>query len=266
MTIFQTVVIHFDPENSARYPDGRHAKATLDVLIDSQKQVGDPLFGIDAIDEGGRPHYWRPAQGWKQAAPLGASAVTPDDVFSGRRVFCAEAEDGGMLGFGVIEGLTKVADAERVMCQFPTLSALTVRSALPAERLTLLPDDIELNVLSAEGETLASLDVTEIILSMSDEQILQLADGDPDKLPAELRDMLPVLPEGARIDLATSICDYLGTRPMRSLENGELVVPETIFRSALENTAQVRVQHAARRELLAQRDDAPSEAPPNTTP
>lgn len=262
MTIFATVVIHFDAENSASYPEGRHPKASLDALIERQVAAGDPIFGIDAVDDGGRPHFWRPAHGWKQSAPLGASAVTPDDVLSGRRIFCADGEDGGMLGFGVVEGMTQIADAERVMCQFPTLSAMTVRSALPAERLTLLPDTIEIDIVSPDGEAVSSIDVTDIIMGMSDERILEIADGAPEALPKELQDILPELAEGSRVEVTTSICDYLGTRPMRSLENGELIVPEAVFRSALENTAQCRVQHAARQELLAQLDETPTNTQP----
>jgi hypothetical protein len=262
MTIFETVVIHFDAENAASYPKGRHPKANLDAMIERQTAAGDPIFGIDAVDDGGRPHFWRPAQGWKQAAPLGASAVTPDDVFSGRRVFCAEGEDGGMLGFGVVEGVTQIDDAERIMCQFPTLSAMTVRSALPPERLTLLPDAIEIDILSAEGETVSRLDVTDVVLGMSDEKILEISDGSPDALPRELQEILPEIPQGCRVELTTSICDYLGTRPMRSLENGELIVPEAVFRSALENTAQCRIQHAARLELLAQHEDTSANTKP----
>lgn len=256
MDQFDSVVIHFDPDTSATYADGPYTRASLDMMIDVQGRAGEPLFGIDATDQDGRPHYWRPKEGWKQAAPMGATSASADEILTGRRVFCAGADDGGMLGFGVVEGTLEVDGGERAMCRFPALSELEVRSNVPVERLTLLPDNIELRILDADGAEVEMVDITDVIMEMTDERILEIQDGPVEALPQELADLVSAEAKAAghQADVVGSICDYLGSRPMRDLASGELSVPEATFRDVLENTTQCRIQHEARKELIAKQD------------
>jgi hypothetical protein len=256
MEKFDSVVVHFDADTSANYGDGPYNRASLDLMIDVQRRAGEPLFGIDAVDQDGRPHYWRPKEGWKQAAAASATSVSYDDIMAGRRVFCAQGDDGGMLGFGVVEGSLDQEGPERAVCQFPALSGLEVRSAIPVERLTLLPDTIELRVLNAGGDEIEMVDITDTVMGMPDERILEILDGPVEALPVELKELLSQEAQapGARADVVESICDYLGSRPMRDLASGELSVPEATFRDVLENTVQCRIQHEARKELLAKQD------------
>lgn len=211
------------------------------------KQLDEPILEVAGTEADGTNVVFSKETGWQRAIQDAKQERECSECsFQDRRVLCRDSEFAGFLGYGTVHTSHRASDtdSEMLTCVFPTLQGAELEVTIPAASAVLLADTIQADIHTAGGAS-QTIDVTDIILDLEDEDIRELRDGSPLPLPEPLREGLRA--EGIdpdndalRVDLVEAICDYFGGHP-EALPSGGSKVPESIFTEALENTTQCRL-------------------------
>lgn len=222
------------------------SKSEADSIIETMDRVSDGLLGIDAVEASGKMMSWRPDTGWTYphsyvtANPYSVSQY--ENLVGSRIKHTADVNDLESFGFGRIVQVYGAKDTGEIIIEgsYPTLAGGEFMNSMLFEKANILPSNIMVSLYDDENRKMKSIDVTETILALEEEDIFALR-NDSDFVESLIKENIEQKYRQfvSRSDLVESVSKYFGTSPIQT--SSGLAIPETCFESG--DLYQCRVVH-----------------------